>query len=326
MLALQNGQGPLWLVFALVVSSVLALDLGLFQKNPREPTPREALLWTGLWLALACLFGAGITLRLGPSAGAQFFTAYLLEEALSVDNLFVFLLVFAAFKVPRAAQRKVLVAGILGAVALRTLFIVAGASLVARFHFLTYPMGALLGVMALKLAFGKDEAPGTDAGAGESGQPGGWVVRLLRRVLPLTDQHDQARFFTRIDGRLLATPLVLALVAVETADVVFAVDSIPAVFGVTTDPFLALTSNIFAILGLRSLYFLLSGALQKLRYLKAGLAGVLGFVGAKMLLGIVWEIPTPFSLLVLLAILGVATAASLRSNRLLETTKGTDRC
>jgi tellurite resistance protein TerC len=321
MLSAMQGQGALWVVFALLVSTVVALDLGLFQKKAHEPTVREALGWTGLWIGLAVLFGAGVFWQLGSAKGTQFFAAYLLEKALSVDNLFVLLLVFAQFRVPRKAQRKVLVAGVLGAIVLRGVLIVAGASLLSRFHVLTYGMGVFLLVAAARLVFAKE--PVDDGMLVETPAEESFLIRALRRVLPISPEFDGAKFTTRAGGRFALTPLVLALVAIETADVVFAVDSIPAVFGVTTDPFIALTSNLFAILGLRSLYFLLADLLERLRYLKAGLAGVLGFVGLKMVLSFAVEISAPVSLLVILFIMGAATAASLYAP---STSKGTDEC
>jgi tellurite resistance protein TerC len=308
MLPAPNGQGVLWIVFAVVVSFLVALDLGVLQKVPRDPSPKEALLFTLLWVALATLFGIGITATLGTASGTQYFAAYILEKVLSVDNLFVLILVFAQFRVPRAAQRKVLAAGVLGAVLLRTFFIVGGSTLVEKFHFLTYVMGAFLLFAAAKTAFSEDE---DEADAAK--KPEGAIVRAIRKILPISPELDGSRFFVRIEGKLFATPLVLALVAVETADIVFAVDSIPAVFGVTKSSFLALTSNVFAILGLRSLYFLLQGALAKLEYLKPGLAAVLGFVGVKMVITRWVEIPASMSLAVIVGMLGVATLMSIRA-------------
>jgi len=308
MLPAQPGQGVLWIVFAVVVSFVVALDLGVLQKNPRDPSPKEALLFTLLWVGLSAMFGAFVTVRLGTAAGTQYFAAYLLEKVLSVDNLFVLILVFAQFRVPRAAQRKVLAAGVLGAVVLRTGFIVGGVTLVAKFHVLTYLMGGFLLFAAAKTAFSEEDDD-------DETKPEGVVVRLARRVLPISRDMHGASFFVREGGRLMATPLVLALVAVETADIVFAVDSIPAVFGVTKSAFLALTSNVFAILGLRSLYFLLQGALTKLEYLKPGLAAVLAFVGVKMVISRWFEIPAGPSLAVIVGILALATIVSVRANR-----------
>ncbi len=309
MLSAQHGQGVLWAVFAVVISFVLALDLGVLQKTPRDPSPKEALLFTLLWVGLSTMFGAFVTVRLGTASGTQFFAAYILEQVLSVDNLFVIILVFAQFRVPRAAQRKVLAAGVLGAVVLRTGFIVGGSELVARFHVLTYLMGGFLLFAAAKTAFSDDDDDGDEK------KPEGIVVRLARRVLPISREMHGGAFFVRENGRLLATPLVLALVAVETADIVFAVDSIPAVFGVTKSAFIALTSNVFAIMGLRSLYFLLQGALTKLEYLKPGLAAVLAFVGVKMVISRWVEISAGPSLAVIVGILALATIVSLRANK-----------
>lgn len=301
----------LWVTFAVVVSSMLALDLGVFQKTPREPTTKEALAWSAVWLALASIFGLGLSAALGPAKGVEFFTAYLVEQALSVDNLFVMMLVFAQLTVPRAAQRRVLVWGILGAVVLRGAFVFTGTALVTRFHFLTYALGALLIVAAAKLL--RDVVRTDTQKATEPAAPpaASRIRALLARVFPITADFVGARFTVVKAGIRHATPLLLALVTIEIADAVFALDSIPAVFGITTDPLVVFTSNMFAVLGLRSLFFALAGLLDDLVYLKHGLAVVLVLVGVKMLAAAAWTAPAWLTLVLVALVLGVAVVASL---------------
>lgn len=274
----------------------------------QTPTTRSALAWTALWFVLAAVFGAGLGIARGGDSALQFFTAYFVEQALSIDNLFVMMLVFARFRVPRASQRRVLTWGIIGVIVLRGAMILAGTALVAQFHVLTYGLGAVLLVMAWKLARTLDE-PDEPA---EAPQLGG-VQRVLGKLLPIGDAFDGDRFTTVRAGVRFATPLLVALITIELADAVFALDSIPAVFGVTTDPVIAFTSNLFAVLGLRSLYFALAGLLDRLRYLKHGLVGVLGIVGAKMLLAMAWPMPTWLSLALVSLVLGGAIVVSLVS-------------
>lgn len=297
-----------WLGFGLIVTVMLAFDLGVFQRQPREPTTAAALAWSAAWLTLAAVFGTSVAVTRGSDQGLQFFTAYFVEQALSIDNLFVMMLVFARFRVPRASQRRVLTWGIAGVVVLRGLMIFSGTALIAQFHVLTYVLGGVLLLAALKLAreLGKPDGPAPDE------PPGGLRIRrLLSRFLPITDDFVGSRFTVLRNGIRHATPLLLALVTIELADAVFALDSIPAVFGVTSDPFIAFTSNLFAVLGLRSMFFALSGLLDKLRYLKHGLVGVLGVVGTKMLIGPLWTAPTWLSLSLVTLVLGGAIVASL---------------
>jgi len=299
-----------WLGFGVIVVVMLAFDLGVFQKQPREPTTGQALAWTAAWFGLAAVFGTSVAVTRGSDQGLQFFTAYFVEQALSIDNLFVMMLVFARFRVPRASQRRVLTWGIAGVVVLRGLMILGGTTLIAQFHMLTYVLGGFLLLAAIKLAreLGKPEEPAPDE------LPGGKRIRgLLSRIMPITDDFVGSRFTVIRSGIRHATPLLLALVTIELADAVFAIDSIPAVFGVTTDPFIAFTSNLFAVLGLRSMYFALSGLLEKLRYLKHGLVGVLGVVGVKMLIAPLWLAPTWLSLVLVTLVLGGAIVASLSS-------------
>lgn len=308
-LPVPGGSAGLWVLGALGVTALLTLDLGLLRKKPKDPSPKEALVWTGVWFGLASVFGLAVTLTMGGTRGAEFFTAYFVEQSLSVDNLFVMMIVFASLGIPPGSQRKVLVAGILGAAVLRAVLIFAGAAVVARFHVLGYFLGGLLVLSGAKLlrealrpkaAEGPEEAPKVSKGA----------VGLLARFLPVTARDPGGRFTVVIDGVRHATVLLVALVTIEVADVVFALDSIPAVLGVSNDPFVVLASNVFAILGLRSMYFALTGLLSKLRYLKHGLAGVLVIVGLKMLVAAVWTMPTWLSLVLVLGTLGVAAGAS----------------
>jgi tellurite resistance protein TerC len=292
---------PLWIPFALVVAALVAVDLGVFQKTPREPTAKEALGWSAVWFALASVFGIGVFAARGEARGVEFFTGYVVEQALSVDNLFVMMLVFAELKVPRAAQRRVLVWGILGAVVLRGALVLAGTALVARFHALTYALGALLVYAALKLLRGGDTQPSVN---------GSRLRGLVSRFVPVTDDFDGARFTVVRDGARYATPLLLALVTIELTDAVFALDSIPAVLGVSTDPLVVFSSNLFAVLGLRSLYFVLARLIDKLAYLKHGVVVVLLVVGAKMLLAWAWTPPAWVSLALVVVILGAAALAS----------------
>jgi tellurite resistance protein TerC len=305
MTPLFSGNAAFVVAFALTILILLALDLGVFQRTPRAPTFKESLAWTAVWLALAVMFGAGVTHQLGAEHGLAFFSAYLVEEALSVDNMLVVILIFTRFGIPQLAQRKALFAGIAGAVVMRTVLILGGTSLVARFHFITYALGAVLVVAAVQLARGGD-------GDGDEAPKPSLAERIARRVLPVSRSLDGTRLFTRQDGALRVTPLLVAILVIEVTDVVFALDSIPAVLGVTSDPFIALTSNLFAVLGLRSLFFVVSGLLARLRYLKTGLVLILVFVGAKMLAASVIEIPIAANLAVIATILGGAVFASLR--------------
>jgi tellurite resistance protein TerC len=311
-----------WIGFAVVAVAMLVLDLTWARRAPpgaREPTARSALAWSAAWFALAVAFGLQVSVALGPEQGLAFATAYVVEQALSVDNLFVMMLVFARFGVPRAAQRRVLTWGIAGVVVLRGAMILSGAALVEQFHALTYVLGGVLLVASIKLA--REIAPGGGAAAPEAppeapgaAPPGTSRVRaLVARVLPLTPDFAGERFTVVRAGVRHATPLLLALVTIELADAVFALDSIPAVFGITTDRFIVFTSNLFAVLGLRSLFFVLSSLVDKLRFLKHGLVGVLGLVGTKMVVAAWWPAPAWLSLALVTLTLGGAIVASLVS-------------
>jgi tellurite resistance protein TerC len=265
-----------WILFNLLIIGLLLLDLLVFNRKAHAVTLRESLLQTAGWVALALCFNYFVYRNLGHEAGLQWLTGYLVEEALSVDNLFVFLLIFGYFKVPAEYQHRVLFWGILGALVLRAVFILAGAALLAKFHFLFYILGAFLVYTGIRMALSGGENPDVDP----QNNP---VVRFLRRHLPITTQFDKGNFFTHRDGVRFATPLLVVLVMVETTDVVFAADSIPAILAISRDTFIVYTSNVFALLGLRSLYFALSRLMTAFHFLNYGLALILIFIGAKLL-------------------------------------------
>jgi len=263
-----------WIAFNILVLIAVALDLGVFHRKAHKISLREALVWSLIWIALACTFGLAILYFYGKQPALEFFTGYVIEKALSVDNLFVFVVVFRVFAVKEEYQQRVLGYGILGALLMRGAMIAAGAALINRFTWITYVFGAFIAYAGAHMLFASEAA----------GHPeNNFLVRYFSKHLRLTKEYRGEKFFTRESGQLFATPLLLVLLVVEITDVTFAVDSIPAVFGITRDPFIVYTSNVFAILGLRALYFLLAGVLDKLRYLKAGLALVLIFVGVKMI-------------------------------------------
>ncbi|MCW5882761.1 MAG: TerC family protein [Anaerolineae bacterium] len=292
----------IWIAFNIFVVCMLALDLLVFHRNAHVVKVKEALLFSAFWIALALAFNVVVWWWQGSEVALQFLTGYLIEKSLSVDNLFVFLLIFSYFAVPAKYQHRVLFWGVLGALVMRFVFIIAGAALIARFHWLIYVFGAFLIFTGLRMARkGEDEIH-------PEKNP---VVNFVRRLLPVTPNYHGGRFFIRDMGRLMATPLLIVLVMVETTDVLFALDSIPAIFAVTTDPFIVYTSNVFAILGLRSLFFALAGVMVLFHYLKYGLAAVLTFIGAKMVLIDFVHIPIGVSLLVIAAILVISVVASL---------------
>ena len=306
----------LWVLFAGLVLGILAFDLGVLARRIHLPSAREALARTGFFGALSLAFapvvwwlyehhgfGAGGTEGLsGSEAMVAYLTAWLLEQSLSLDNIFVMALIFSYFRVPSLYRQRVLFWGILGALVLRFVMIVAGAAAVRRFHWIIYAFGALLIASAIKMLFTSDERLDPD---------GSYLVRFARRLVPVTKEYHEQHFFVRSKGRLAATPLFLALVMIEGTDVMFAVDSIPAAFAVTSDPFLVFTSNVFAILGLRSLYFALEGLMHRFKYLKVSLMLVLLYVGVKMLASHYVKIPNPVSLLVIVATLIVGVFASM---------------
>ncbi|HYQ04272.1 MAG TPA: TerC family protein [Polyangiaceae bacterium] len=296
------GTPWLWIGFVAFVLAMLALDLGVFHKKDHEVSVKEALTWTGVWITLAMVFNGGIYFWFGADRALEFLSGYVIEKALSVDNIFVFIVIFSAFAVPAKLQHRVLLWGILSALVLRAVFVVLGAALLARFHWLAYVFGAFLVFTGIRLLFQRD---------GHVDPRKNPLFRLFRRVMPAVDQFHDGRFTIVQAGKRYATPLLLVLIAIETTDIVFAMDSIPAIFAVTSDPFIVFTSNIFAILGLRALYFALSGMMDKFHYLKYGLSLVLMFVGAKMLLTSVYKIPIWASLTVIAILLAGSVIASL---------------
>jgi TerC family integral membrane protein len=294
---------PLWAygAFAAFVALMLALDLLVFHRHQREVSLREAAWFSALWIALGLGFGLLIWWWQGPSQAGAYYAGYVVEKALSVDNVFVFALIFGYFATPARLQHRVLFWGVIGAIAMRVVFIAAGAALLGAFHWILYLFGAFLVYTGYRLARhrGHQIDPARNP-----------ALRLLRRVVPVSDEYAGGRFLLRRNGAVVATPLLAALVAVEASDLVFALDSIPAVFAITRDTFIIVTSNAFAILGLRALYFLLAGSMQRFAHLQTGLAVVLAFVGAKMLLTDVYHVPIAVSLAVIFGVLGVAVAAS----------------
>jgi len=303
-----------WAGFILFILVCIAVDMGAFNKNARAVTFREALVWSAVWFTLAMGFAGLMLAWRGHEEATEFVTGYLIELSLSLDNILVIALIFAAFSIPPQFQRRVLVWGILGALVMRGVMIGVGAVLVQHFSWVLYVFGVFLVVTGVKMLFAKQEAVEPEHNL---------VIRFARKLFPISPRLEGQKFFTRLDGRMALTPLALVLLLVETTDLIFAVDSVPAVFAVTQKAFIVFTSNVFAILGLRSLYFLLAGALGLFRYLKAGLSVVLVFVGAKMLLDphdhapqwFQFKIPTTTSLLVVAAILVLSITLSITAAR-----------
>ncbi|MGH2706515.1 MAG: TerC family protein [Actinomycetota bacterium] len=306
---MTNAPWYLYLGFLGFVVAVLLLDLRLFHSKEREPRLRESATWVAIWVALAVGFGVALLAWKGGRAAGEFFAGYLVEYSLSVDNMFVFVVIFSYFRVPKTYQHQVLFYGILGAIVSRGIFIAAGAALINQFHWVVYVFGALLLFTAVRLA----------RGVGEVHPENNPVLRLAERFFPATRRYHGQRLFTMENGRRVMTPLFITLLIVETTDILFAVDSIPAIFGITRDPFIVLTSNVFAVLGLRALYFLLAGSMDRFHLLKYGLSAILGFVGVKMLLPLLhevglpgdFEIPIWVSLAVIVGVLALTVALSL---------------
>ena len=303
---MESDRLILWIVFNVFVLGLLALDLGVFHRKAHAVSIREALTWSIAWITLALIFNGWIYYMWGSEKALEFLAGYLIEKSLSVDNIFVFLVIFSYFSVPAMYQHRVLFWGILGALVMRAIFIAVGAALLTAFHWMIYLFGGFLVITGIKLLLAGDEQIDPEKNP---------AVRLARRLMPITKEYQGQRFFARIDGRIWATPLVLVLLVVETTDVIFAVDSIPAIFAVTMDPFIVYTSNVFAILGLRALYFLLAGIMNMFRYLKVGLAFVLCFVGVKMMIVDLFKIPIGISLGVIAGILAISIVASLVVSR-----------
>lgn len=296
-----------WVGFLSLVLFLLSLDLFVFQRKSHAVSAKEALSWSAFWILLAICFGGLVYKWFGPRLAMEYYAGYVIEKALSVDNLFVFLVIFGYFRVPKELQHRVLYWGILGALVLRAVFILAGAALVQQFHFVLYLFGAFLVFTGIRLLFGNDK---------EADPSQGIVIVTIQKWIPTTSDYRGNSFFVREGGRWLATPLFLVLIVIETTDLVFAVDSIPAIFGISRDPFIVFSSNIFAILGLRSLYFALAIVMEKFHYLKVALAFVLVFVGVKMLIAELYKVPIGVSLSLILGLLvGSALLSVLRPPR-----------
>jgi tellurite resistance protein TerC len=296
------NQVLLWLAFNIFVLAMLALDLGVFHRKAHVVQIKEALGWTAIWITLALLFNLGIYFWRGPDPALEFLTGYLIEKALSVDNIFVFLLIFSYFDVPLLYQHKVLFYGILGALIMRAVFILMGITLIQKVHWVIYVFGGFLILTGIKIALEKEKEIRPERNP---------VLRIFRRFMPVSDHYENDKFFTRKEGRFLATPLFIVLLVVETTDIVFAVDSIPAILAITLDPFIVYTSNVFAILGLRALYFALAGMMRLFQYLHYGLSAILVFVGVKMLVASVWKIPIGIALGVVAGILLISVVTSI---------------
>ncbi len=305
----------MWVVFTAFILAMLALDLGVFHRKHHTIKAREALLWSVFWIVLALGFNCLVYSFLGEVKALEFLTGYVLEKSLSVDNLFVFLVIFSFFSVPSDVQHRVLFFGILGAIVLRGIFIGLGVTLIEQFHFVLYIFGVLLLLTAFKLLKQGEEQINPEANP---------VYRIFRKVVPSVPDFRGSKFFVKDNGRWFATPLFFVLVAIELSDVVFAIDSIPAVFAVTQDPFIVFTSNIFAILGLRALYFLISAALKELKYLKPALSIVLGYVGIKILVVDLYRIPVGLSLGIICSVIGIAIFISIKHNRRISGDKLSD--
>jgi tellurite resistance protein TerC len=300
--SMVSSQTLLWAGFALLIAVMFILDLGVFNRRSHEISFREALSWTTVWVGLAVVFNAGILYFMGTTKALEFLTGYLIEESLSVDNLFVFIMIFSYFNISRSHQPKILKWGIIGALVMRALFIFAGIELFAHFDWLVYLFGGLLIFTGIKMAFGGEEKVEPEKNL---------LVRMVRRFLPVTEDIQGDRFFVRRNGIKTATPLFITLVVVESSDIIFAIDSIPAILAVTRDPFIVYTSNVFAIMGLRSLFYLLSNVMEMFVYLKLGVSFILAFVGMKMLLSSIYHFPIYFSLGVIVGALAISIITSI---------------
>ena len=306
----------LWIGFNLFILAMLALDLGVFHRKTHAVSLKESFVWTGIWVGLAMIFNVGLWHFAGSEKALEFFTGYVIEKSLSVDNVFVFALLFSYFAVPVQFQHKVLFWGILGALIMRAIMIVAGAALITKFSWIIYIFGAFLILTGIKMIVKRDEEIHPERNP---------VVKWFKKLMPVTPDFRGDKFFVRENGIRFATPLFVVLLLVEISDLIFAVDSIPAIFAVTKDPFIVYTSNVFAILGLRSLYFALAGVMDKFHYLKIGLGVVLAFVGVKMLLAhTAWKIDTLYSLGVIVAVLATSIVWSLLKPKAVVAGKNTN--
>ncbi|MCU0373021.1 MAG: TerC family protein [Ignavibacteria bacterium] len=292
----------LWIGFNVFVLMMLALDLGVFHRKAHEVNIKEAVIWSVVWITLALIFNYGVYLYMGKVKALEFFTGYILEKSLSVDNIFVFILVFSFFKVPSKYQHKILFWGILGALVMRVILIFSGVALLTKFHWLIYVFGGFLIFTGIKMLIQKEQQISPDKNI---------LVRLFKKIYPVTDDYHKDKFFVKIDGKKLATPMFVVLLVIEFTDLIFAVDSIPAILAITNDTFIVYTSNVFAILGLRALYFALAGVMKYFRFLKIGLSVILVFVGAKMCLVDFFKFPISISLGIIISILLISVIASL---------------
>lgn len=292
----------IWIAFNLFVLVMLYIDLRVFNRDAHEIKLKEALIWSGVWIGISLLFGVGIYIWQGSEAGLAFFAGYLIEKSLSVDNIFVFLMIFTYFGIEAKHQRRILTWGIIGAIVLRAIFIFAGVAILEAFHWMLYVFGAFLIFTAYRMATQGDEA------IDPTNNP---IIKFVKRFIPVTEELDGEKFFTMKAGKRVATPLFITLVMIEISDVIFAVDSIPAILAITTVPFLVYSSNILAILGLRALYFALAGIMDMFHYLQYGLAIILGFVGIKMILSDIYHMPTSWALGVIAVVLTGSIVASL---------------
>ena len=302
----MENQLPLWIGFNLFILAMLALDLGVFHRNAHEVKFKEAAIWSIVWISLAMAFNAGVYYWFGEQRAVEFFTGYLIEKSLSVDNIFVFVLIFSYFSVPAKYQHRILFWGVLGALVMRAFFIWTGVTLIEKFHWMIYVFGAFLVFTGIKIFVNPTSKIEPDKNP---------VVRLFKKLMPVTEKFHGENFTILQNGKRFATPLFIVLILIETTDLIFAVDSIPAILAITKDPFIVYTSNVFAILGLRSLYFALAGIVHKFKHLHFGLGAILVFVGIKMLLVDVYKIPIGISLSVIGSLLFISILASLLDKR-----------
>jgi len=298
----MTNQIVLWVLFNCFIIAMLALDLGVFHRKARAMRTKEALLWCGVWFALALSFNVGIYLWQGSEAALAFLTGYVIEWSLSVDNIFVFLMIFSYFGVPSVHQHRILFWGILGALIMRAFFVVAGVALIHKFHWVIYIFGGFLVVTGIKMVLRRNH---------EIHPERNLLLKILRRFVPVTEGYDTGKFFVKQGGRYTATTMFVVLLLIETTDLVFAVDSIPAILAITDDPFIVYTSNVFAILGLRSLYFALEGVMRLFHYLHYGLSAILVFVGIKMVLSDFYKIPVAYALAIVVGMLLVSIVCSI---------------
>ncbi|MBK9107625.1 MAG: TerC family protein [Saprospiraceae bacterium] len=298
----MNTDIQFWIYFTLFILAMLAIDLGIFHRKSHAVSFKESLMWTFVWLILAMLFNTVVYFWKGPEKSFEFLTGYIIELSLSVDNLFLFILIFKYFHVPVEYQHRVLFWGILGALVMRVIFIFAGIALITQFHWIIYVFGAFIIFTGVRMLFQSDQEVHPERNV---------IIKGIKKVFPVTKGFYKDKFFINRQGILIATPLFIVLVFVEITDLIFAVDSIPAILAITTDPFIVFTSNVFAILGLRSLYFSLAGMMGLFRFLHIGLAAILIFIGLKMVLADIYKLPIEVALMVVLAILVISIMASL---------------